>query len=50
MHAGMTTTRLSAIERGEVEPSALDRELLERAIPDFQGAVAMSTQGEKIAI
>jgi transcriptional regulator with XRE-family HTH domain len=31
--AGISTTRYSAIERGEQEPSDLDRKLLERILP-----------------
>lgn len=33
--AGITTTRLSAIERGEQEPSELDQRLIERLLPDL---------------
>ena len=33
--AGITTTRLSAIERGELEPSDLDRQLIERLLPEI---------------
>jgi transcriptional regulator with XRE-family HTH domain len=33
--AGITTTRLSAIERGELEPSDLDRKLIERLLPEI---------------
>ena len=33
---GITATRLSAIERGELEPSALDRRLIERELPPLQ--------------
>ena len=31
--AGISATRLSAIERGELEPSELDRKVLERLLP-----------------
>jgi transcriptional regulator with XRE-family HTH domain len=33
--AGLTTTRLSAIERGEQEPSELDRKSIERLLPEL---------------
>jgi len=33
--AGITTTRLSAIERGEQEPSELDRKSIERLLPQL---------------
>jgi transcriptional regulator with XRE-family HTH domain len=33
--AGITTTRLSAIERGEQKPSDLDRKIIERVLPDL---------------
>jgi transcriptional regulator with XRE-family HTH domain len=35
VRAGITTTRLSAIERGEQEPSDLDRKLVERLLPEL---------------
>lgn len=35
IRAGITTTRLSAIERGEQEPSDLDRKLIERLLPEL---------------
>ena len=31
--AGITTTKLSAIERGEQDPSDLDRKVVERLLP-----------------
>ena len=33
--AGMATTRLSAIERGEREPSSLERRLIDRILPEL---------------
>ncbi len=33
--AGMSTTRYSALERGQLKPSALDFELIERALPQL---------------
>ena len=42
--AGITATRLSQIEHGEVEPSQLDRELLERVLPPLpRGQVLCET-------
>jgi len=34
---GISTTRYSAIERGEVQPSPLDSELIENALPPLPG-------------
>jgi len=36
---GITTTRLSAIERGEQEPSELDRKSIERVLPDLPSSL-----------
>ena len=33
--AGMSTTRYSAIERGEAHPSQLDLEMLDRVLPQL---------------
>jgi transcriptional regulator with XRE-family HTH domain len=35
VRAGITTTKLSAIERGEQEPSDLDRMFIERLLPEI---------------
>ena len=37
--ACISTTRYSAIERGEVQPSALDIELIERALPHLPSQI-----------
>ncbi len=37
--AGISTTRYSAIERGEQQPSPLDREMIERALPHLPGQI-----------
>ena len=37
--AGMSMTRYSAIERGELEPSETDIELIERVLPAISPAV-----------
>jgi transcriptional regulator with XRE-family HTH domain len=39
---GITTTRLSQIERGEVDPSDLDRKIIERLLPDLPASGAGS--------
>lgn len=36
---GVSTTRYSALERGEEQPSRLDLELIERALPPLPGPV-----------
>ena len=37
--AGMSSTRYSAIERGELQPDAEDVELIERALPQLPASV-----------
>jgi transcriptional regulator with XRE-family HTH domain len=37
--AGISTTRLSAIERGEQEPSDLDRNSIERLLPELPNSL-----------
>ena len=42
--AGMTTTKLSAIERGEREPSNLERRLIDRILTELSGVGATEEQ------
>jgi hypothetical protein len=41
----MSTTRYSAFERGEVTPSELDRELIERFLPELDEQTAAELSG-----
>ena len=47
--AGMSTSRYSAIERGELKPNAADVELVERVLPPLPPSV-VTTQGADAAL
>lgn len=36
VRAGLTTTKLSAIERGEAQPTDMDRKIVERLLPELR--------------
>jgi DNA-binding XRE family transcriptional regulator len=47
-NVGISTTRYSAIERAEAEPTDLEKELIERALPGLPDLLSSAVQSQNV--